>query len=147
MPSISAIWSHMPKIPVSGSEEGTIGSRLNIKTIFPSMSISIIKRRWSCLYNGNVYTGKTAVFTGLTHSALETSHRAFKNNLYLGISWGSVIDDKSTWIQIMAWCLQAPSHYLNPCWLRSLMHYNVSRGQWVNLQPNIYYLAVTLFWI
>ena len=36
---------------------------LNIKTIFPGMVISIIKRRWvvrpSYLYNGNAYTGKT----------------------------------------------------------------------------------------
>ena len=23
----------------------------------------------------------------------------------------------STWVQVMAWCLVAPSHYLNQCWL------------------------------
>ena len=26
--------------------------------------------------------------------------------------------DKSTLVQVMAWCLMAPSHYLNQCWLR-----------------------------
>ena len=30
-------------------------------------------------------------------------------------------DDKSTLIQVMAWCHQAPSHYLNQCWPKSLM--------------------------
>ena len=29
-------------------------------------------------------------------------------------------DDKSTLVQVMAWCHQAPSHYLNQCWPRSL---------------------------
>ena len=29
------------------------------------------------------------------------------------------IDDKSTLVQVMAWCRQAPSHYLNQCWPRS----------------------------
>ena len=28
--------------------------------------------------------------------------------------------DQSTLIQVMAWCRQAPSHYLSQCWLRSL---------------------------
>ena len=35
-------------------------------------------------------------------------------------------DDKSTLVQVMAWCRQASSHYLNPCWPRS---------QWVNSSP------------
>ena len=26
--------------------------------------------------------------------------------------------NKSTLVQVMAWCLMAPSHYLNQCWLR-----------------------------
>ena len=38
------------------------GPRLNIKTIFPGMGISIIKISRSCyLYNGNSYVGKTAL--------------------------------------------------------------------------------------
>ena len=40
-------------------------------------------------------------------------------------------DDKSTLIQVMAWCRQATSHYLNQCWLRSPMPYGVTRPQWV----------------
>ena len=31
-------------------------------------------------------------------------------------------DDKSTLVQIMAWCCQPTSHYLNPCWLWSYRH-------------------------
>ena len=31
-------------------------------------------------------------------------------------------DKKSTLVQVMAWCRQAPSHYLNQCWPRSLYH-------------------------
>ena len=41
------------------------------------------------------------------------------------------VDDKSALVQVMAWCRQAPSHYLNQCWPRSLMPYGITRPQWV----------------
>ena len=42
-------------------------------------------------------------------------------------------DDKSTLVQVMAWCRQATSHYPNQCWPRSPMPYGVPRPQWVNV--------------
>ena len=41
-------------------------------------------------------------------------------------------DDKSTLIQVMAWCHQATSHYLSQCWPRSMSPNGVTRPQWVN---------------
>ena len=41
---------------------------------------------------------------------------------------------KSTLIQVMAWCHQAAFHYLNQCWLGSLMTYEATRPQWVKLK-------------
>ena len=44
--------------------------------------------------------------------------------------------DKSTLVQVMAWCRQATSHYLSQCWLKSLSPYGLARTQWVNtLKP------------
>ena len=43
-------------------------------------------------------------------------------------------DDKSTLVQVMAWCRQATSHYLSQCWPRSLWPNGVTRPQWVNLK-------------
>ena len=40
-----------------------------------------------------------------------------------------LIDDKSTLVQVMAWCHQASSHYLNQCWPRSMSTYGVTRLQ------------------
>ena len=40
-------------------------------------------------------------------------------------------DDKSTLVQVMAWCHQATSHYLSHCWPRSMSPYGVPRPQWV----------------
>ena len=40
--------------------------------------------------------------------------------------------DKSTLVQVMAWCRQATSHYLNQCWPRSMSPNGVTRPQWVN---------------
>ena len=42
-------------------------------------------------------------------------------------------DEKSTLVQVMAWCRQAPSHYLSQCWPRSMSPYDVTRPQWVNV--------------
>ena len=36
-------------------------------------------------------------------------------------------DDKSTLVQVMAWC-----HHLDQCWPRSISPYGVARPQWVN---------------
>ena len=41
-------------------------------------------------------------------------------------------DDKSTLVQVMAWCHQATSHYRSQCWPRSVPPYGVTRPQWVN---------------
>ena len=40
-------------------------------------------------------------------------------------------DEKSKLVQVMAWCHQATSHYLNQCWLRFVAPYGVTRPQWV----------------
>ena len=45
-------------------------------------------------------------------------------------------DDKSTLVQVMAWCRQATSHYLIQWWPRSLSPYGVTMPLWVNtLRP------------
>ena len=43
-------------------------------------------------------------------------------------------DEKSTLVQVMAWCRQATSHYLSQCWPRSMSPNGVTRPQWVNVQ-------------
>ena len=48
--------------------------------------------------------------------------------------WTSLdLSDKSTLVQVMAWCRQATRHCLNQCWPRSLSPYGVTRPQWVKL--------------
>ena len=42
-------------------------------------------------------------------------------------------DYLSTLVQVMAWCHQAPSHYLSQCWPWSMTPYSVTRPQWVNM--------------
>ena len=48
-----------------------------------------------------------------------------------------LIDDKSTLVQVMAWCRQATSHYLSQCWPRSRSPYGVTRPQWVNKDEEV----------
>ena len=41
-------------------------------------------------------------------------------------------DDKSTLVQVMAWCHQATSHYWSQCWPRFMSPYGITRPQWGN---------------
>ena len=73
----------------------------------------------------------------------------FKLNLVNG-GWGisykialrwmpqDLTDDKSTLVQVMAWCRQATSHYLSQCWPRSTSPNGVTRPQWV--KSRIFYV-------
>ena len=49
-----------------------------------------------------------------------------------------ITDDKSTLVQVMAWCRQATSHCVSQCWLSSLSHYCVARPQWVNAMRELF---------
>ena len=46
----------------------------------------------------------------------------------------------------MAWCLQASSHYLSPCWPRSMSPYGVIRAQWVNYRCLLLHSNNLLSW-
>ena len=50
------------------------------------------------------------------------------NNVLKCLPW-YLTDDKSTLVQVMAWCHQATSHHLKQCWLRSVSKYGVTRPQ------------------
>ena len=56
--------------------------------------------------------------------------------------------DKSTLVQVMAWCCQATSHYLNQCWPRSPMPYGVTGPQFINVpgHPLCSHVEITVSW-
>ena len=64
-------------------------------------------------------------------------------------------DDKSTLVQVMAWCRQATSHYLNQCWPRSPTPYGITRPQWINISKyfcllklqNLAFLSANYIWL
>ena len=91
-----------------------------------------------------VYTDSFRQFNSLAPGRFERNFRKLIFQLILVIDGWSIsckivvkwmpmdlTDDKSTLVQIMAWCRQATSHYLSQCWPRSLSPYGVIRPQWV----------------
>ena len=56
-------------------------------------------------------------------------------------------DDQSALVQVMAWCCQATSHYLSPCWPRSLSPYGVTKPECVNSIVNSMVHQFHLFWL
>ena len=63
----------------------------------------------------------------------------------IALRWTSLdlSDDKSTLVQVMAWCRQAKRHFLNQCWPRSLPPYGVTRPPWM-LNDTPYFAVVTI---
>ena len=57
----------------------------------------------------------------------------------LWITWIplDLTDDKSTLVQVMAWCRQATSHYLTQFWLRTVSPYGIPWPQWVKVVLNM----------
>ena len=56
--------------------------------------------------------------------------------IVLGWLSQDLTDEKSTLVQVMAWCRQATSHYLSQCWPWSMSPYVVTRPQWVKRLKN-----------
>ena len=57
-------------------------------------------------------------------------------------------DDKSTLVQVMAWCRQAPSHYPSQCWPSSMLPYDVTRPQWVKAPAYMFHgYFADAFWV
>ena len=56
------------------------------------------------------------------------------------------VDDKSTLVQVMAWCCQETSHYLSLCWFRSMSPYDVTRPHRVNLLKWIFKCTTSYLW-
>ena len=44
----------------------------------------------------------------------------------------NTLDEKSTSVQVMAWCRQATSHFLSQCWPRSTSPYSIARSLWID---------------
>ena len=71
---------------------------------------------------------KTAIFNLVL---LIGFFRSSNDNAPRWMPW-DLTDDKSTLVQVMAWCSRAASHYLSQCWPSSMLPYGVTRPQWVN---------------
>ena len=70
---------------------------------------------------------KTAIFNLVL---LIGFFRSSNDNPPRWMPW-DLTDDKSTLVQVMAWCHQATSHYLSQCWPSSMSPYGITRPQWV----------------
>ena len=59
---------------------------------------------------------------------IETSSLGIRCEIRFGWMF-QIHTNKSTLVQVITWCRQATSHYLNQCWRRSMSSYSVTRPQ------------------
>ena len=87
-------------------------------------------------------------FISFTHCGLVILVNIGQGNGFLHSPWNrfswmplNLTDDKSTLVQVMAWCCQATCHYLSQCWHRSM-------SIWIYCTPQSYiiiHLALFVF--
>ena len=75
--------------------------------------------------------GDVAVIFKMSFSRQSNSLSAHWEIVPRWMPW-NITNEKSTLVQVMAWCHQATSHYLSLCWPSSMSPYDVTRPQWVN---------------
>ena len=63
--------------------------------------------------------------------------RSSNDNAPRWMPW-NLTDDKSTLVQVMAWCHQATSHCLSQGWPCSMSPYGITRPQWVKQQEGFH---------
>ena len=126
--------------------------RINVEgRISTACAISVLKN----------YIKRNHIFCPKIHSAghewtqlsTERSGCDFKNTIFNLLLWSGIFrsshdntlrwmprdftDNKSTLVQVMAWCHQTITQYLSQCWPRSLTTYGVTGPQWV---PGIHWV-------
>ena len=100
--------------PVDGTAvEESVSYQININSLAPG--------GFGCNFKNSIF--KLALPIGTFRASFDKVLRWMMQDL---------TDDKSTLVQVMAWCRQATSHYLSQCWPRSVSPYGVIRPQWVN---------------
>ena len=119
-----------------------IGFRTLPPALFPFEFSIIVDLAHQCLFNSLAPGGFENIFQNVffkliswidtLSNSCETALRSMPQN---------PSDDKSTLVQVMAWCRQAASHYLSQCCPRSLSPYGVTRPQWVKWSRASWLLA------
>ena len=77
----------------------------------------------------------------------------FSTSYEIALRWMSQnrFHDKSTLVQVMAWCHQATSHHVSQCWPRSMWPYGVTKPQCVEKAPinkaPWHYLGQCFYWL
>ena len=107
--------------------------------------VDIYLVRWSCLW---MEQHPNLIINSLAPERFQIDFRYVIFKLTLGnggrgisyeiaLRWMplDLTDDKSTLVQVMAWCRQATSLYLSQCWPRSMSPNSITRPQCVNSSP------------
>ena len=91
-------------------------------TVHPSLGLKIVKNakseQISFVYVETLAAGRSECGFEYVIFKLIVVIGIFKS--YLNAT--DFIDDKSTLVQVLAWCWQATNHYLNQCWPSSKCH-------------------------
>ena len=99
----------------------------------PSSSRLTPSQSWCRLVNSLAHGGFQFNFSRWVIFKLILLNCGWGISYEIALTWMPLnfTDHMSTLVQVMAWCHQAPSHYLNQCWPRSPTPYSVTRPQWV----------------
>ena len=99
---------------------------------------------WGWQDPGGPHVGLMNLAIWVVFKLLQLISWAFSYKIVVRWMLQKSIDDKSTLVQVMAWCHQAPSHYLDQCWPISMSSYGFPRPQWVDQKPIVSLLVLRM---
>ena len=133
--TVSSPWYAM----LCNREQLGFGMRKHILVFYPAITLHHIVASCQTFWINSLVPGR---------SECNSKNVIFSHVLLIGVFRSShdnalwwmpqdLTDNKSTLVQVMAWCRQAASHYLGQCGLSFLSPYGITRPQWVNvIWPN-----------
>ena len=80
---------------------------------------------------GKIFVKWNYCRSAITEHMLQIMFRSTFCEIILRWMPQQTFDGKSIYVQVMARCRQATSHYLSQCWPRYMLPYGIIRPQWV----------------
>ena len=117
----------VPGLHRTESLQGTAEAWLHVRHY--RLQLEPIKNNFNSLASGRCGRNfKSIIFKLIIHSS------SLGTRCEIAVRWTpqELPSEKSTLVQVLAWCHQAPSHYLSQCWPKFMSPYPITGPQWVS---------------
>ena len=123
--SATGAWRLLVVLSIIKSWKGELFVNYDAPSIVDSILKCIFLKEIICIFIQNFSVMWSEWYTSIGSACLVLSQ-------YLNQWWPTwlMYTHQSALVQVLAWCRQAPSHYLKQCWPIHIMTYRIFRQEW-----------------